>query len=193
MSAENYNRYFDILELRPDASLSEIRNAYLHLKELYSSDSIVTVPVADEFSEESRAEVLHQIEEAYANLAALFRYEFRGSGYNGTALPAPSEEIRNYIAGITLYNGQVLREIRQKRRVELCEIAASIKIGKSHLENIEKENFEALPPEVYLKGFVSSYAKYLSLDSRRVVDDYIKLYQTWRSAQQKSLWVVARG
>jgi lipopolysaccharide export system ATP-binding protein len=75
MSREQYKKYLEILELRPDASLAEIKKSYLHLKRLYSTDSIVISPIAEEFPEEKRKEILQQIENAYANLLSLLEME----------------------------------------------------------------------------------------------------------------------
>jgi lipopolysaccharide export system ATP-binding protein len=75
MSREEYQKYLEILELDSDASLTEIKKSYLHLKRLYSTDSIAISPIAEEFPEEKRKEVLHQIEDAYSNLLALLEKE----------------------------------------------------------------------------------------------------------------------
>jgi lipopolysaccharide export system ATP-binding protein len=75
MSRAEYQRYLETLELDPDASLAEIKKSYLHLKRLYSTDSIVIAPIAEEFSIEKRKEILQQIEEAYSNLLALLEKE----------------------------------------------------------------------------------------------------------------------
>jgi len=75
MSREEFQKYLEMLELDPDASLAEIKKSYLHLKRLYSTESIVISPIADEFPEEKRRDILHQIEEAYANLLALLEKE----------------------------------------------------------------------------------------------------------------------
>ena len=75
MSRAEYQNYLEILELDPDASLAEIKKSYLHLKRLYSTDSIVIAPIADEFSIEKRKEILRQIEEAYSNLLAILEKE----------------------------------------------------------------------------------------------------------------------
>jgi cytoskeletal protein RodZ len=61
----------------------------------------------------------------------------------------------------------------------LYEVALDTKIRVEILENIEHERFDALPQEVYLKGHVSNYARYLLLDPRKVADDYISRYKTW--------------
>jgi cytoskeletal protein RodZ len=42
------------------------------------------------------------------------------------------------------------------------------------LEWIEEEVFERLPPLVYLKGFLKSYAQSLGLDPPKVIEEYIR-------------------
>ncbi len=68
MADKTLKRYFDVLEISPDASVLEIRNAYLLLKKLYSTDSVVMSPIADEFSKKERREILLQVEEAFDKL-----------------------------------------------------------------------------------------------------------------------------
>jgi lipopolysaccharide export system ATP-binding protein len=75
VSREEYQKYLEILELDPDASLAEIKKSYLHLKRLYSSDSIVMSPIAEEFPVEKRQVILQQIEMAYSNLLDLLEKE----------------------------------------------------------------------------------------------------------------------
>lgn len=75
MSREEYQKYLDILEVGPDASLAQIKKSYLHLKRLYSTDSIAISPIDEEFPKKKRKKILLQIEEAYANLLALLEKE----------------------------------------------------------------------------------------------------------------------
>jgi|GEM_PF-793872 len=77
MSREEYRKHLAVLELGPDASLVEIKKSYLHLKRLYSSESIAISPIAEEFPEGKRKEILREIEEAYANLLVLLEEEDR--------------------------------------------------------------------------------------------------------------------
>ena len=83
MTRKNLKRYFEILELDLNASFSEVKNAYFRLKRLYSTDSIVMAPIADEFSKKRRLEVLQQIEEAYAKLNEALKDEYQKSTYFG--------------------------------------------------------------------------------------------------------------
>jgi len=74
----------------------------------------------------------------------------------------------------------MLKDIRRKLGIQLYDVSLETKIRKEILKNIELEKYEDLPQESYLKGHVWSYAKYLSLNPKIVVDDYIKKYKTWK-------------
>jgi hypothetical protein len=181
MSRNNLKRYFEILELDSNASLSEIKNAYIRLKRLYSTDSMVIIPIADEFSKKRRLAVLRQIEEAYTKL----NEELKGEGQKSTNFGIPGIASENGTEGEDVesvsFSGDVLRQIREKKGIHLHEVALDTKIRVEILENIEHERFDALPQEVYLKGHVSNYARYLLLDPRKVADDYINRYKAWKA------------
>jgi len=65
---EKYLNYYEVLELEDNATLADINRAYKKLKELYTTESIVTDPIEDEFGQEEREEIVNQIEEAYKAL-----------------------------------------------------------------------------------------------------------------------------
>lgn len=181
MSRKNLKEYFEILELDSEASLAEIENAYVRLKRLYSTDSMVITPIVDEFSKKRRLEVLQQIEEAYTKLNEELKDEHQesiSSGKSGIASENGAE--REGLESIS-FSGDVLRQIREKRGIQLYEVALDTKIRVEILENIEYERFNALPQEVYLKGHVINYARYLLLDFRRVADDYMRRYKAWKA------------
>lgn len=66
------------------------------------------------------------------------------------------------------WNGALLRQVREIRSITLDEIAQKTKIGRGHLRSIEEDSFEFLPPDVYVKGFLTQIAKVLGLDSAKV-------------------------
>lgn len=179
MSREDHKKYFEILELNPDASMLEIKNAYIRLKKLYSSDSIVISPIADEFSEKMRQEILHQIEEAYTKLKILLKNERSKSIYHEKPLVSGEGAQGKEMDSIS-YSGHVLRQIRKEKGIHLYEIALDTKIRIELLNNIELEKFDALPPEAYLKGHISNYASFLLLNPKKVADDYISRYKAWK-------------
>ena len=69
--------------------------------------------------------------------------------------------------------GERLRREREMRGITLDEIARSTKIGKRHLEALEREDFDALPGGIFNKGFVRAYARFLGLDEDQAVADYV--------------------
>lgn len=173
MSRDDVQKYFDILELSQDASLSDIKKAYLQLKELYSKDSIVMSPLIDEFSEETKINILDQIEDAYRRLLDYLEKEKDKKVVPVEKVSSEEEMVRKEIATLTEFSGKALRDIREKLRIGLYEITMATNIRMGYLEDIENEKFDALPPEVYLKGFLTDYARYLRLDHKKVVDDYV--------------------
>ncbi len=183
MSRDEYKKYFDILELSPDASLLEIRSAYMRLKKLYSSDSEVISPLADEFPQKQREDILRQIEEAYKILGDLLKSE--ESPVLEAEKPPASENVQKRKEDTLDYSGQVLKQIREKMGIELFDVSLDTKIRMELLQNIELEKFGSLPPEVYLKGHISNYASYLLLDPKKVADGYLRRYRAWRSSKEK--------
>ncbi len=76
--------------------------------------------------------------------------------------------------------GEKLQEIRRAANVSLNEIAKSTKVRKKYLEMLEEGRYDELPPEVYVKGFLVNYAKYLSIE----IDDVISLYEKERGIEK---------
>jgi curved DNA-binding protein CbpA len=185
MCQDDDDKYFDILELSPDATLSEIRKAYLHLKALYSRDSIVTLTVKDEVPQERKEEILREIEEAYHSLLAIFEKKGTASEYERTVRIDDKDFDEEVSSEIISFSGQALREVRERLNIDLQDIALSTKIQTQYLENIETESFDDLPPEAYTRGFVVSFADYLGLDAKKVADDYMRRYRMWKDVSGK--------
>jgi transcriptional regulator with XRE-family HTH domain len=68
--------------------------------------------------------------------------------------------------------GETLREARNRRKLDLVEVEAAIKIRVRYLQAIENEEWDALPGGAYTRGFIRTYAGYLGLDGERLADDY---------------------
>jgi len=58
--------YYDVLDISPDASIQEVRDAYLRIKSTYNRDSLVLYSLV---TPEEREETLKKIETAYAMLS----------------------------------------------------------------------------------------------------------------------------
>ncbi len=68
--------------------------------------------------------------------------------------------------------GAILREARMRRGIELSEVEAVTRIRLGYLRAIEDEDWDALPGGVYSRGFIRTYATFLSLDGDRLAAEY---------------------
>jgi cytoskeleton protein RodZ len=72
--------------------------------------------------------------------------------------------------------GSSLREARLRQALDFPEIEQSTKIRGKYLRALEDEQFDLLPAQTYVKGFLRSYAEYLGLDGQLYVDEYNSRY-----------------
>ena len=69
--------------------------------------------------------------------------------------------------------GERLQEARQRLGVTLREAAEFTKIRTDYLQAREANQFESIPlAEVYKRGFVKVYARYLRLDDEKAGSDF---------------------
>jgi cytoskeleton protein RodZ len=72
--------------------------------------------------------------------------------------------------------GNSLRDARVRQGLEFAELEHSTKIRGKYLRALEDEEFELLPAQTYVKGFLRTYAEYLGLDGQLYVDEYNSRY-----------------
>ena len=73
--------------------------------------------------------------------------------------------------------GQTLRETRMRNRVDITEVEAGTKIRAKYLRALENEEWDLLPGPTFVKSFLRSYADYLGLDSRLLVEEYKQRFE----------------
>jgi cytoskeleton protein RodZ len=71
-------------------------------------------------------------------------------------------------------SGGELKNLRESLGVELEEVFQATKISPTTLDAIERDDITNLPPTIYLKSFLKSYAEVLQLDVKTVVEGYLK-------------------
>jgi len=79
--------------------------------------------------------------------------------------------------------GQLLRGARESLGIELRDAAQQTRISHNYLQALEEEDFSKLPGEVFVKGFLKNYGKFLGLDESEVLKRYEELRRPG-SAQQ---------
>lgn len=171
MSDQEYQPYFEILEVSAHAAFSEVRSSYLHLTELYSNRSSALVSLIDAISVEKRKEILVQLKEAYQKLKEYYSVETRVR-LDKKKDPAAMKRIPEF----EMFSGKALKLIREVMGIELEDAALATGIPHKHLKHIELEIYDSLPPPGYLKAYVKKYAEYLYLDREKVTEDYMKRY-----------------
>jgi len=65
--------------------------------------------------------------------------------------------------------GERFRAAREARKLSLSDVADKIRIRSVYLAAIEEENWNAIGPAVYVRGFLRTYARFLGFDPEEAV------------------------
>jgi len=71
--------------------------------------------------------------------------------------------------------GERLEEARKKKGISLREAAEATKIRGDYLTQFENNRFDINLTEIYVRGFLRSYANYLKLSGDKILNDYASL------------------
>lgn len=63
-------------------------------------------------------------------------------------------------------------------KIDINEVEVSTKIRAKYLRAIENEEWDLLPGEVYAKSFLRTYGEFLGLDTRQLIDDFRRRYES---------------
>lgn len=203
--------YYALLEIPRSATRVEVERAYRLSQQTYAEGSLALYSV---FESSDAAAIRERLEEAYRILSdpeCRSEYDESRSAADSppistplstpgdlasdpkplaraTATPASVvEEFDSFEDdGTGDFDGLRLRRTRLFRGYEIEEIADVTKVSGTHLRNIEDENFVELPADVYVRGFVTAYARTIGLDPKIVVPSYMARLQASRGGDQRS-------
>ena len=68
--------------------------------------------------------------------------------------------------------GNTLREARVRRTITLQQVEEDTKIRVKYIQAMENEDFDVMPGATFVKGFLRTYAEYLSLDPEVILGEY---------------------
>ncbi|MBP7141889.1 MAG: helix-turn-helix domain-containing protein [Opitutaceae bacterium] len=68
--------------------------------------------------------------------------------------------------------GERLEEARKRKGVSIREVAEATKIRGDYLHKFENNQFDLSLPEIYVRGFLRSYATFLKLPGDKIINDY---------------------
>ena len=191
--------HYDVLEVEPGATPAQLQTAFRLLMEAFEKDSPAIYSL---FREAERREVVDRIRRAYLILSntksrreydrwlvsqGLLPDQPRTRPDRGTlkviSSPPPTEEtpVEPPVTGELFADqgplgGAALRKIRRDRGRSLEELSGELRIPRRYLEAIEADDYDQLPPEVYVRGFVRAYARALDLDEKTWVEGYLAGY-----------------
>ena len=77
--------------------------------------------------------------------------------------------------------GNLLKDRRKDRGLSIEDVARITKIRAKYLQALENGDYSSFPSEVYLKGFLKNYAKFLDVNQKRA----LAMYRREREYQQK--------
>lgn len=77
---------------------------------------------------------------------------------------------RKKIDSLTL--GERMKKIRSERRLSLNEISKNTRIQAKYLEYLENGEYEKMPADVYVRGFLKSYAAYAGVNEKSLIRLY---------------------
>lgn len=149
-----------LLGLAPGAEIAHVKRAYRHRISLYDPSSLATYNLLDEGERET---MLSRINEAYRRIVG---YEPPPTAPQELAetLPPTAEVPSGLVPDPTLEPGAHLRHRRLSQGLTLQRIASETKIAVAILEQIEAEDFDALPAPAYARGHVQQYAREIHID-----------------------------
>lgn len=86
-----------------------------------------------------------------------------------------------------IVDGEKLKQIREEAGISLKSIISSTKISSFVINAIEGNEYESLPAEIYVKGFLRNYCKAIKINtehSEKIIKDYISLMKTQAPIQK---------
>lgn len=68
--------------------------------------------------------------------------------------------------------GEILKNAREKKGLTIESLEKKTRIVSRYIEALENNEFDKLPGEIYVRGFIKTLSDKLSLDSEKVLDRY---------------------
>jgi hypothetical protein len=160
---------WEILGLEPDADFSKVRRAYRERRALYQAETLATYNLLDD---DERLELVTRIDTAYERIVGSTPHAVSGA-LDAAAATAEADVPTGPPPDPVAEPGPHLRHLRLLRGVSLHLVESATKIGVTILERIENEEFDALPPTVFVRGHVEQFAREVGIADAA---DFARIY-----------------
>ena len=188
--------HYEALEVPTDASAEEIERAYRMARASFGDDSMALYSV---FETGDAGVIRERLDLAYKVLSDVAErrcYDEQinaqpGLGAEDDVDGQPAEAPRPTATSVTVvapleafdeieeddeareFDGARLRRARLRRGIELEQVAKVTKINPNYLKFLEEESYADLPAAVYVRGFLTAYAKAIGIDANHVASTYL--------------------
>jgi len=172
---------YAVLELQPGASPWEVEEAYRRIMAALDPSNPGVLALWSPEQLEAMREKVHR---AYEQLLKRPKVEGKAKALKVQGLPEEVlEGIKAEKGGL---GGEALREIRERLGLTLEDVSSCIKVTKGTLKALEEEDFDLLPPWIYIKGFLRAYARMLKIDADEVIRTFEEKYRIRTSSEGRN-------
>jgi cytoskeletal protein RodZ len=70
--------------------------------------------------------------------------------------------------------GEILRREREKRNISVEAVAKTLRLNARYIEALESDRYEQLPGDTYIRVYLRSLSRFLSLDSEEIFQRFFK-------------------
>lgn len=162
---------WEILGLEPGADVGQVRRAYRHRRSLYEPAALATYNLLDD---QEREGMVDRIDEAYRRIMGSDPPDPAPQPPPPVKKPAtPTEVAIGNAPDPVAKPGAYLQFHRMAKGFTLHQIASETKIGVAILEQIENEDFDALPAPAFVRGHVHQFAREVKVPDAY---EFAKLY-----------------
>ena len=179
MTSHPRRKDWEVLGLDPGAELAQVKRAYRYRRSLYDPVALATYMLIEE---DERARMLARIDEAFRRIAKAEPPLPQGSTVSSDspcrhpAVPSGPPPDPDTLPG------QHLRHHRLNTGLSLEQIAVETKVRAAFLEQVENEDFESLPAQVFVRGYVLQFARAVGLsEPEEFADLYLEKMKRDRS------------
>lgn len=71
--------------------------------------------------------------------------------------------------------GSILSEARRQKGVDIAQVEQDTNIERVYIEALENDDYQKIPAEAYILGFLRNYSEYLGLNSNDIIRQYKNL------------------
>jgi len=71
-----------------------------------------------------------------------------------------------------LTTGQHLRQLREQKHLTIQNVADKLYLDNSVIQALENDNYETLPPPIFVRGYLRGYAKILEVPATVLIEKY---------------------